>query len=303
VETKIKHLDIILLVLFSAFLNGGIGAFSKIALRTIPPFSFVFLRFVIALIVLLPFVWGELKEIFSRKTWKLLAVSLFAVANFTLYIFGVARTTATISQTLYAATPLIVALLSFLLLKERFTKTKIFGLLIGFAGVLVIVLLPAFTKSSAFNGNLVGNLLIIGAVASWAIYTVLSKELHNHHSPLAINFVMAICAVVVQFVFAAYEYLKNPTWITNVSTQSLLGVLYIGVLATAVSYVLFQYAIEKASPVTATLTFYLMPVFSFLWAATLLGERLTFGLLIGGGLALTGVYVVTNSNNFSRKKA
>ena len=84
-----------------------------------------------------------------------------------------------------------------------------------------------------------------------------------------------------------------PGWTSHVTLPSLLGLLYIAIFGTAVYYLIYQYAIKKSSPVTATLTFYLSPIAGYLWAAVLLGEKLTSGLVFGAMLALIGVYFVT----------
>lgn len=296
-KQKIIQYETVLLIVFAAFLSGGIGTFSKLALNSVPPISFLLLRFLLALLVLLPFVWKDLKNIDVKNIWKLTLVSLFAVTNFTLYIFGVARTTATISQALYAATPLMVALLSAFFLKEKLSNKKTAGLFLGFAGVLVIVVLPALEKEKAFSGNLTGNLLIMLAAIAWAFYTVFSKPMHDKYSTLSINFTMVLTTVIAQSIFAPVEFVRNPTWINHITFVGWFGIIYIGIFGTAIFYVIYQHAIKKASPVTATLTFYLMPIFSFLWAAALLGEKLTSGLVIGALLALFGVYLVTSDNS------
>ena len=165
----------IFFIVLAALVSGGVGALAKISLREIPPLPFTLLRFLLATCTLLPFAIKK-KEFHFKNLKKIVFVSLLATANVTLYIFGLERTTATISQMLYAGVPLIAGLFSFLLLKEKLYPRKLFGILLGFIGVLLIVFLPVMGQRAIWNGDLLGNVIILIAVCSFALYSVLSKR-------------------------------------------------------------------------------------------------------------------------------
>lgn len=301
-ENKIsKSYKPVFLIFLAALVGGGVGAFAKISLQEIPPLSFTLLRFILATLILLPFVVKR-KEFHFNNFKKIVAVSLLATANVTLFIFGVGRTTATISQMLYAGVPLIAGIFSFMLLKEKIYPRKLLGILIGFIGVLVIVLLPVLGKGVAFNGDLLGNLIIFVAVCSFALYSVLSKQFQKKYTPLELTMFFVLTTTLIQLLLAPLDLVQHQNWWGEISLKSILGVAYVGILGTGVYYLIYQYAIKNSTPIIASMILYLQPIFAFLWASILLGEKITPEFMLGAVLAFVGVALVTNFGKPEIKK-
>jgi len=170
--------------------------------------------------------------------------------------------------------------------------------MIGFIGVLTIILLPILSQGSAFAGNLIGNLLIFIAAASFSLYSVLSKKYQPRYSPLSLTVVFILTTIFILFFLAPFELKANPHWWRQISLSGVLGLLYVGLIGTGIYYLLYQYALKKATPIIASMTFYLQPIFSFVWAYFLLGERLTLGFIAGAVLAFGGAYLVTSSKKY-----
>jgi len=283
----------IILIFLTAFLGGGIGTFTKISITEIPPLFFTLFRFVFAALVLLPFIIKN-KNFHFNSFKKIFFVSLLATANVTLFVFGARKTTATISQMLYAAVPLIAGIFSFSLFKEKLSSKKIFGIIIGFVGVLVIILLPVLGQKNMFNGDLIGNLIIFVAVCSFSLYSVLSKKIQNKFTPLEITMVFILTTILVEVLLIPFSLTSNYGWLTHLSFKAIFGVAYVGIIGTGIYYLIYQFAVKHSTPVVASMTFYLQPIFAFLWAAALLGEKLTTGFIFGVILAFIGVMLVTN---------
>lgn len=284
----------LLAILTAAVIGGGMAVLTKIALKEIPTFSFTFFRFVAASLSILPFFLKDLPKI-KKNFSQVIGISLIFCVNMVVYAVGLQTTTATIAQTLYVSVPIIAALISYKLLSERFTLKKILGIVTGFLGALIIILLPVFTKSDPFSGNLTGNLFIIVGVLCTAFYTVYSKKFQKDYTPLQLTAILSFTACIGLFFFAVSDMFTHPMWWTSVSTISLFAILYLGILGTTVYYLMFQYAIKHGSPIVATMILYLQPAATFVWAALLLGEQLTAGLLIGAILAFIGVSLVLKS--------
>lgn len=287
-----KH-SAILLIIIVAIIGGGVPAFSKIALQGFPAFIFIFLRFLLAGLALVPIFLSKKALVEKSKLKNAVLISLLATSNVTFFALGVRKTTATIAQMLYAAVPIMASVFSYLFLKEKIKVEKLAGILLGFVGVLTIILLPVIGKTSAFNGTLAGNLLIFIGVVSYSLYTVMSKKLQKIYSPLALTMIFIITTIVIQSLLLPIELKSNPDFWKTISINNLMGLVYVGILGTSFYYLIYQYAIKKATPVIASMAFYLQPIASFLWAFVLLGERLTPGFIIGGILALTGARIVT----------
>ena len=281
------------LIVIVALIGGGVGAFAKISLGEMPPLSFTFLRFLLAAAILLPFALRA-KGFSWTRVGKLVFVSLLATANVTLFIFGVERTTATISQMLYAGGPLVTSMFSVFLLRERLYQRKLWGLIIGFIGVMLIVFLPVIGRQAAFNGDLFGNIIILIAVCSFALYTVLSKRFQENYTPLELTTSFVLTTVVLLLFLAPADAVYHASWWDDVTWKSIIGLLYVGILGTGFNYLLIQYAIQGTTPIVASMTFYLQPIFGYLWAAVLLGEQVTPEFVFGALLAFVGVALVTN---------
>lgn len=235
------------------------------------------------------------KEVLKKEKLKeAVLVSLLATSNVTFFALGVKKTTATIAQMLYAAVPIIAGVFSYLLLKEKVKIEKIVGILLGFIGVLIIILLPVIGAPSAFKGDLMGNLLVFIAVVCYSLYTVMSKRLQEIYSPLSLTVIFIMVTLLVQFSLIPTELSSKPEFLSKISPNHIASLLYVGILGTAFFFLIYQYAIKKASPIVASITFYLQPIAAFLWAFVLLGERLTLGFILGGLLALIGAGIVTH---------
>jgi drug/metabolite transporter (DMT)-like permease len=290
-----NKLLIFFLIILAAILGGGAGVFGKIALAEIPPFSYTFLRFLIASIFLIPFSLKYLPT-FKRKDYKIILLSLFASANVVLFAFGIKHTTANISQMIYTAVPIVSALLSFYYLKERFGVSKIIGIVIGFVGTIIVVLLPLISNNNS-GSTIGGNLTIVVAMLSISLYWVLSKKFHSQYSSLEINNYFIFTTTILLFFLSIFDLFREPTWWQGVSTNAYLALIFVAILSTAIYYLISQIIVKKATPVMASMVLYVQPFTTFIWAYYFLSEKLSVLFLIGVFLSLLGVGIY----NFSIK--
>lgn len=281
-----------LAIFLGTILGGASTTAQKIGLVEFPQLSFAFIRFLIASIIILPF-FLKLKKHELKEFKDLIPVSLFASMNIILFILGIKTTTATIGQLLYAGVPLLTGLIAYWFMSENFKFKKILGIIIGFVGVGLVVFLPVIEKGQIFAGDLKGNLLIAAAVIFWSFYMVFTKKSQRKYSPLAVTSIFIFVTTVVLFPLFIYDQTVHFGWWHALTINGIMAMLYITIVATIITYILNQYAIKHGGSVFASMAFYLLPIFSFLSAFLLLGEKLTLGLLIGGTLALLGVFFVT----------
>jgi drug/metabolite transporter (DMT)-like permease len=280
-------------VILGTLVGGGVPVMVKIGLKDIPPFSYTFLRFFIASIFILPVFFREKPKI-NKHLWSIILISLLSAANIILFSFGIRSTTATAGQILYTVVPILTIVLSHWLLRDFITKHKVIGIALGLSGALLLIFLPAIGQFSLLKGSLLGNLLIFLGVLSYSLYTTLSKSLSKKEfSPIYITTIFILVTVVVSFVFSIGEFLSNSAWLYHFSTTNFLSILYVAFCGTFLSYFLYQYAIKHGSPLIASLTLYLQPVSTFVWASLLLGERLSLGFLISALLIFTGAWITT----------
>lgn len=279
-------------IILASITSGAASAVMKVGLTQIPPLSFAFLRFFLAFLIILPFIIKKKKSVLKHFI-EISPMSLFATANIALFILGLRYTTATISQLLYAAVPLIIGLISYIVLSERLSINKTFGIILGFFGIVIVVLLPLVEKGKTFSGDFNGNIIISVAVVCYSIYVILSKKIQKKYSPFEITTIFIFLTAIVMFPFFLFEISANSGWWNNVRIEDYLSIIYSSLFATVFSYILGQYAIKHGGAIFASMAFYLQPIVAFLSAFIILGERLTMGIILGGSLALLGVFFVT----------
>lgn len=289
-----KQYNSFLLVLLIAILGGGVAVLAKVGLKEMSPLSFTFWRFLSALAILLPIFYIQKHRLSLDVFKKLFWVLLFAAGNIFIFIFGIRLTTASSSQVIYTFSPLIAGILSYFILGEKIGAKKIAGVILGLIGTLLIILLPVISGSSPINGNVFGNLLILLAVFSHSIYTVLSKDKQKEFSPLVITTYSILFTLLLSLVFLpldAGSFLKMP------SAGGILSILYAGIAGTALFYLLYQYTIKNSSPLVASMVLYLEPIFTFIWASVLLGEKITIALIVGMIFVFLGVFLASTTKS------
>lgn len=287
----------ILLIFLISILGGATGTFSKIALREVSPVIFTLLRFLFALVVLMPLFLREPKYSVENKK-RVIAISLFATINVTFFIFGLRLTTAVISQMLYAAVPLIAGVFSYLINKEEVGVKKALGILIGFVGTLLVIVGPKIGVASVWNGDIVGNILIFIGVVSFSLYSVLSKKYEKEFSPLSLSKYFILTTILVQTVLIAFTSAYNELYlVSDLSLYTWFSILYTGVIGTALWYILYQRVINQTTPVIASMILYLQPLSAILVASILLGEKVTYIFIAGGVLIFSGIALVLNQHS------
>lgn len=290
-----SNYSVIFLILLAAIFGAITGVLGKIVLREIPSFSFTFLRFFIALVFLLPFSLKHLPTL-KKKDWKIISLSLLASANVILFSFGIKYTTANMSQMIYSAVPIVSAILSFYILKEKFGFNKIVGIIVGFIGTITIILMPLISNNS--GGTIIGNSIITVAMFSISLYWVLSKKLQSEYSSIKINNYFIVTTTILLIPFLVFDLFKYPYWIKNVSSISYLYMILIAVFGTAICYLINQVLIKRTTPVMNSMILYIQPFATFLLAYILLSEKLTISFIIGVVLSLLGIGIY----NFSIRK-
>lgn len=279
-----SQIKALLVIIAAATLGSGSVIFAKLGLREIPPFTFMFLRFLIASLLILPFYLKS--PIPPRRLWPPILISLFSSANIFLFAFGIRLTTATVSQVIYSIIPIITAILAHFLVKERFNQKKIVGIALGFFGLIFIIGLP-----QTFTGNF---LLLIGAVL-YSFYPVLSKKIQLKYSPIDLTAVFIFTTAVIGGLFSLTELKQVPMWLITASTQAWFSLIFVAIIGTIIYYWLTQEAIKHGSAVIGSMILYLQPVTTYLWAYFVLNEQLTWEIVIGGGLVICGAYLTTTA--------
>lgn len=284
------------LSLFVAVMIGGSLAplFIKLGVREFPPFTFSALRFIIATIVFLPFYLINKEKILTYRDYKeLFLKSLFFVGNAAFFGLGISHTTLIMSQILYALSPILVLVCSYIILGERITKERIIGLVLAFSGVGFLIYQSFINGDTNSVGTLSGNILVFLAVFSYALYFIFSKSLQKKYKTTTISFFNLFVAMIVFIVLSPLELMFRSLDISKITIVGIGSVLGAAIILSALMFFLVQFGIKRTSAFSAALFQYLAPFFASLIAIPVLHERPTIALIFGGMLIIIGVFYAT----------
>ncbi len=285
----------IIAIVIASILWATAGIVAKNLLHYFDPFIITLFRSALGSLCILPFFFKQKRYPMNKILVEVIPITLLSSVNFAFYYIGMQFTTVNASAVMYAATPLMVMIISALTIHEHISTKKIIGIIIGFVGVISIIVLPSLGKGDIGFGTPKGNLLLLIAVLGWSSYIVGSRYLTNvkKYSPIFVTSVsLFITAIVLSFVnlFVTHHSQMNSL----IHPYVILNLLYLGFFVTFVTYVLFQWAVQHLSSTTASLTNYLQPIFAFYFSWIFLGERITTTFLLGSLLVLLGVFIATS---------
>lgn len=285
---KFRLQEPVLALIVANFIWGAASPIFKWSLTNIEPFTLAFLRFLIATIIILPFVLKNLG--FEKKdAGKMLLMAFFGTTiNISFFFLALQKTSSINAPIIASAGPIFLFLGSTMFLKEKLKAKTIAGGIIGFLGVLVIVLLPIIEKG--LDKSFLGNVYLIVATIAAVIHTILIKELAKKYKALTLVFWTFFIATVTFFPLFFWE-VQNHGLLTNLDYKGIIGILFGGVLSSAVAYYLFYYAIEKMNVADVGVFAYMDPVVAILIAAPLLGELPDALFVMGTFLIFFGIYV------------
>ena len=233
------------------------------------------------------------------QTWRRSALVgvLNSAIPFACFSYALLTLSTGLSSLLNATVPLFGALVAWVWLKDRPTKSRLLGLVIGFAGVAAL----AWNKSS-FTPDASGN------NSGWAVLVVLLACLcYGIAASYTKRFLTGVPPLVTASgsQLGASLFLLIPTlWLWPAKPPSLAAwgaLVALGLLCTGVAYVLYFRLIERAGPARAMTVTFVIPMFAILYGVTLLGEAVTGSMLVCGVVIICGTLLSTGLVRFSRR--
>lgn len=279
---------VLALVLATLFWAGNyvVGA---IALETMSSLELTYLRWVIAAVPLLMIAqvvekpdWGA---VLRRWPWHLgLAVS--GMIAYTLFLYeALEHTTAVDASLINAANPAVIVLSSLVLFRDRIGPRAALGIVLGLAGVVMVLTEGRVAAVLDLQLNL-GNILMLGAILVWSLYTIVGRRLTGS-PPIASTAVQASLAVIITTPVALSAGVRWPD-----GTEAAASLLFIGIFPSIGSYVLWNMALRMVPAGRAGVLLNLITVFTVL-ISVILGESLSWAQLGGGALVFCGIALVT----------
>lgn len=264
---------------------------TKTALRGFEPLLLALLRFALAGAIL--WVVWRLRPSRERVTRRDLArLALIGFVSLTVYFSfentGIARTSASEAAILIATIPIFVAVLGIFSRDERTNARQWAGILLSFGGIVALVL----AAGAAAGGSLAGNLLVLAASLSAAVYSLLARRLLVSRSALFVtawqNLFGALFMAPLALVEALVAGVRRPT------AEAAAGVVFLTLVCSIVAYLLLNYAFRFLPANRVSVFINLTPIVAVASAYVLLGERLTLAQGVAAVVVVAGVWL-TNS--------
>lgn len=259
----------------------------------VPVFLFSELRFLLAIVILLPLLAmrGEWKTSWSREEGKVLFwQSFFGVFLFSIcMLYGVQWTTATAAGIITSTVPACIALFSFWILKEKLHANSLVAIGLSVGGIGFIT----FTGSGVEQNwvSMLGNLFVFFAVVSEALFTIFAKRLSGKITPFQMTAAINVISFVLFLPFAIWESLRFDWSAVPANVWWLL--VYYAFMASVLSFFLWYKGVEKVEASKAGLFTGMMPISAALVAVFFLNEAFTWLHGVGMILVLASIFIGT----------
>lgn len=279
----------------TVFFWGTNFAAGKIAVQSLGPYATAFMRFAIGALLLMAYLYkfnGKIPTL-TPKQWRLVFMSaLMGVFLYNLLFFSGIQYMPTVRASLVIAfAPITITLGSWLFLGEKVSLIKWLGIALSIFGAIVVLAHGDFSEFLSNTTWGVGELLIMGCVLSWTVYTLIGRVALQTIPALSLSSFSALIGAILLFIPALQHGLVER--LAHVSWQALAAIIYMSCTATALGFIWYYEAVQKIGATKAAVVGNLTPVFAAIIAVTLLGEELTLTTILGGALVLAGVVLTT----------
>lgn len=268
---------------------------TKYALRELNPFGIIFCRLILASILLgsIAIITKRNFSVDLKNHGGILILSLIAVFHLWIQVTGLKFTTASNTGWIIGVTPVFMAILGFLFLKEKLNLIKILGILISFAGLLLLISGGNLSSINFISDK--GDFLILASAFTWSVYSIVNKKIMLTYPPLMTIFYLFVMMSIIVFPFAINAMLLEE--IKTLSAEVWISIIFLGLFCSGIAYVLWSQALKEMESSRVGVFLYFEPFVTVIAAWILLNESLTI-LMFAGGVTITIGVVIVNFNSY-----
>lgn len=286
----------ILKALFSVTVWGASFIATKVALEYASPITVVWLRFAMGVVILglVVKVRGQF-ALPQGRDWAYFALLGFLGITFHQWLqsTGLVTAQATTTGWIVASSPIFMALLGLIVLKEGLRWEQVTGIALAMVGVLLVV--TKGNLSTLANGQFgtTGDILVLISAVNWAVFSTLSRSgLQRHPATRMMFYVMTFGWLFTTLIFFTTSSLEP---ITQISVNGWLAITFLGVFCSGIAY-FFWYDALQVLPVAQTGAFlYIEPIITVIVAAIVIGEPIVLTSILGGLTILLGIWMVNRT--------
>lgn len=281
------HLELLFVITIWA----GTFIATKIVLEQIPPALSALYRYLIASLILI-IIDHKNREKIKKDDYP--ALFFLGLTGVTLYYllqhYGIRHTNATDAAILISLSPVFIALISWVLMREPVKPTGLAGLILALTGSFLVITNGNLTSMGS-GARFKGDILILLTAVSWAFYSIYGKKLLGRYSTITLIKYTTIIGTALLFPFTLPEIIHYG--IPNLDGFGWLNMLYLGGAASVYGYLAWYRALSVLPAVTVGSYLYFRPLLTAVIAAVVLNEKITLYGLTGGLLIIIGTYLTT----------
>ena len=280
-----------LLLLLMTLIWGSNFTVIKYSLEDLLPLSFNALRFTLAsaVMLILALAIRNRVELAPGDGRKLFLLGLLGNTCYqSMFIIGMAHTRAGNAALILATTPLFTAILGRIRKHEYFAVRGVVGLLLAFAGIVMIVI--SGRGELSMGETLVGDSLLVGSTLCWSLYTVGSKQLVHRYGSMKATTIMMTSGTPFLLAVCAPSLIRQD-W-SRVRPLAWAGLAFSGLFAIALAYLIWSYGVRTIGSTRTAIYSNITPIVAMLVAWPALGESPGVGQILGAVVIFAGVYLV-----------
>jgi len=269
--------------------------------------AFIFLR-ILGASILFWMIKSFIKEKIDKEDYfRLIVCGVLGIAiNQLLYFHGLSLTSPIDASIIYTSTPVLVLIFSYFLLKEKITRTKIIGILIGGTGALLLIL---YGNKNEGTSTLLGNGLIFSNAIFYAFYLVYVKPLMSKYQPITVISWVFLIGFIFMIPVGLYDFVTTDFGAFTLNTILIISFVVLG--TTFLTYLFNIYALTKVAPSVNGSYIYLQPVVSFIMVSiyafvlgnTTYAQDINLTKIISCLLVVIGVFLVSKKTSSQKLKS
>lgn len=288
-----KYITAYFEVTFTVVVWGASFVFTKLALRDLHPVTVVWMRFTIGVIILgIATVLRHQLAYPAKNEWPYFALLGFLGITFHQWLQSTALQTVQASTTAWvvATTPIFIAILSWMFLREKLVWVQVSGIVLAALGVLLVVSDGKFNQIFTGQFGTYGDVLVLISAVNWAVFSILSTNgLKRYQPTLMMFFVMAIgwaFTTILFIVQRGYADIRNITW------TSFMAIAFLGIFCSGLAYIAWYDGLHTLTATQTGVFLNIEPLVAVIVAWAVLGESILIVTLVGGVIILLGVRLV-----------
>lgn len=272
---------------------------TKIALDELTPLTIIFLRLIFASILLF------ILALYSQKSFSIdiknhggiFILALIAVFHLWIQVTGMQYTTAANTGWIIGTAPIFMAIVGFVVFKESLSPIRIFGILLAFFGLLMLMSKGDLSSIDLLSNK--GDFLILASAFTWSVYSAVNKKISLSYSPLlTVLFLFVMMAIIIS-PFSINS--KSIHSIVSLSPKGWIVIFFLGIFCSGIAYVLWAQALKEMDSVRVGAFLYFEPFVTVFAAWLILNEEITVIMILSGIVISIGVMLVNfNLRNLFR---